>query len=746
MVISNTRLMDKTTFQNYISLYEALPVGISLYEYRAGSWSVIYFNEMMSEITGYSKEEYEYLIRNNPWEIIHVDDIKSTFDYFGYLLLGNGGPACLQCRIKGKDGERVVKISSKIISEKDEGILVHSVYIDLTDMEEEKDKLILEKEETRVISSLMERSKQFIIKYYFYLDTYIVCSDSSHYFINGVNEPYSLESFLDTDIIAPESIKDLAAIITNIKTGVPSGTTVFRAKDDFGLWQWYLIKYSTIFDDKISPKYSIIYFRNITGSRQKYIEAKRFRDFSMIGSDNTFFNITYNLTLDALEDLDGELPSEYGFKPEYSLDVNVSLIGENVHPKDLKDFYNFLSTRRILRSYTKGINRGTFDFRIKLSGKYIWVKTIYHILEDIYSSNLILWLSSKKIDEQKRSEINLMTNAQRDELTGVYNRGTFKAKVSEKMADAEEDFFSCIVLVDIDDFTKVNELFGYSFGDKVIRDIARTMRLIIGEEDIVGRISGTRFILYLHNNLDLETAEKRLEIISMAVSRATNDSLRLSISMGVSIYGKDGIDFDVLYENSDLALSYAKETGKNQYVFYNEKLKKHKTHKLPLTSEKEIKKEKVKNVNVDIRTFGYFDVFINGQAILIPHAKAKELLALLVHRRGGFVTQHEIIAHLWEDEEANKVTMARARKVFMLLRDTLKEYGVEDILDSNKGARRIIPEKVNCDLYNYLSGQVQYSNLFSGYYMLNYSWGEFAMAELEQQAERYSDLREENNS
>ena len=76
----------------------------------------------------------------------------------------------------------------------------------------------------------------------------------------------------------------------------------------------------------------------------------------------------------------------------------------------------------------------------------------------------------------------------------------------------------------------------------------------------------------------------------MAVSRATNDSLRLSISMG-----------------------------------------------FPSTE----------------RWYRY-DVFINGQAILIPHAKAKELLALLVHRRGGFVTQHEIIAHLWEDEEANR--------------------------------------------------------------------------------------------
>lgn len=79
----------------------------------------------------------------------------------------------------------------------------------------------------------------------------------------------------------------------------------------------------------------------------------------------------------------------------------------------------------------------------------------------------------------------------------------------------------------------------------------------------------------------------------------------------------------------------------------------------------------------------------------------------------------------------------------MLLKDTLKKYGVEDILESNVGARRVIPEKINCDLYNYLSGDNKYSHLYNGYYMLNYSWSEFGIAELEEQATKYNNENKE---
>ena len=62
--------------------------------------------------------------------------------------------------------------------------------------------------------------------------------------------------------------------------------------------------------------------------------------------------------------------------------------------------------------------------------------------------------------------------------------------------------------------------------------------------------------------------------------------------------------------------------------------------------------------HIFIRTFGHFDVFVDGEAILFNHSKAKELLALLVDRRGGFVGATEAISCLWEDEPANNTTLS----------------------------------------------------------------------------------------
>ncbi|MGM9660395.1 MAG: PAS domain S-box protein [Faecousia sp.] len=133
---------------------------------------------------------------------------------------------------------------------------------------------------------------------------------------------------------------------------------------------------------------------------------------------------------------------------------------------------------------------------------------------------------------------------------------------------------------------------------------------------------------------------------------------------------------------------------------------------------------------VRIRTFGYFDVFVGEQPIAFRNEKSKELFALLVDRRGGFVSSEEAIGFLWEEEPANSLTMARYRKVALRLKNILEEYGIGDIVESVNGKRRLIPERVRCDLYDYLSGQEEYSQLFKGSYLTNYSWGESTLAEL----------------
>lgn len=134
--------------------------------------------------------------------------------------------------------------------------------------------------------------------------------------------------------------------------------------------------------------------------------------------------------------------------------------------------------------------------------------------------------------------------------------------------------------------------------------------------------------------------------------------------------------------------------------------------------------------HVRIRTFGYFDVFVDDKPIAFRNEKSKELFALLVDRNGGFVSSEEAISYLWEDEPANSVTLARYRKVALRLKNLLEEYGISDIVESVNGKRRLVTEKVSCDLYDYLTGDAAFSQLFKGSYLSNYSWGETTLAEL----------------
>lgn len=133
---------------------------------------------------------------------------------------------------------------------------------------------------------------------------------------------------------------------------------------------------------------------------------------------------------------------------------------------------------------------------------------------------------------------------------------------------------------------------------------------------------------------------------------------------------------------------------------------------------------------VSIRTFGYFDVFIGDRPMVFRNKKSKELFALLVDRRGGYISSEEAISFLWEDEDANPVTLARYRKVALRLKNTLEEYGIAHIIESVDGKRRLVMDKVQCDLFQYLSGREEYAQLFKGSYLSNYSWAETTLGEL----------------
>lgn len=129
---------------------------------------------------------------------------------------------------------------------------------------------------------------------------------------------------------------------------------------------------------------------------------------------------------------------------------------------------------------------------------------------------------------------------------------------------------------------------------------------------------------------------------------------------------------------------------------------------------------------VFIRTFGYFDVFVNGQVVHFTSAKAKELLALLVNCKGGIVTTEEAMATIWEEGGSN----ALCRTAAMRLRKTLKEYNISYILSEKGGDRCVNINQFDCDYYLLLDGVKSAEWKFTDEYMNQYSWAETTLSSL----------------
>lgn len=133
---------------------------------------------------------------------------------------------------------------------------------------------------------------------------------------------------------------------------------------------------------------------------------------------------------------------------------------------------------------------------------------------------------------------------------------------------------------------------------------------------------------------------------------------------------------------------------------------------------------------VYIKTFGRFDVFVNGKPLHFSNKKSKELLALLVDQNGGSVTMDHIIGTLWEDRKYDDCTKAIYRIALKNLRDTLAQAGIGDILIESRGQRSVDTGKIRCDYYDFLADPERFSSTFNDEYMFDYAWGEVTLAQI----------------
>lgn len=209
-----------------------------------------------------------------------------------------------------------------------------------------------------------------------------------------------------------------------------------------------------------------------------------------------------------------------------------------------------------IRDVVKGIVAATTN--LKKSGERISQK-----LEE----------SKKEINSLKKNLQQVTIEAQRDFLTGAFNRKTFEKLFDEHMLRMKEKPSElCLIMIDIDHFKRFNDKFGHLMGDEVLKTVSRTLSESLKGRDIVARFGGEEFVVVLPDT-PIEGALKVADMIRHAIAdkelkrKDTGETFGvITVSMGVARYRPQVDTLPTLIKRADDALYQAKFQGRNRVV------------------------------------------------------------------------------------------------------------------------------------------------------------------------------------
>lgn len=205
----------------------------------------------------------------------------------------------------------------------------------------------------------------------------------------------------------------------------------------------------------------------------------------------------------------------------------------------------------------------------------IWTMTLCYISgEDSWDGIPSFYSLGLDITQERKKMETLQHKAEKDALTGIYNRAETEKQIKKYLVE-NLHAKGALFMIDTDNFKQINDTEGHMVGDVVLAELANGMRSLMRDSDIVGRIGGDEFTVFMKNISSLKDAEKKAqELLHMFrhLFDKEKSPVRVSCSIGIASYPRDGHTFKELYASADKALYQAKLQGKDCAFIYDREL------------------------------------------------------------------------------------------------------------------------------------------------------------------------------
>lgn len=255
------------------------------------------------------------------------------------------------------------------------------------------------------------------------------------------------------------------------------------------------------------------------------------------------------------------------FTPNITTQFNVKEV-DMIRPFDKKQSLSIVypedesKVLNLLESVDEMQDGEVRDITIRLmdkDGNYRWVRWQARLSCGRLGRPQALLGKISDVHEEMTKEKVLMKRASVDALTGALNRASVETEIKAQLGEKGKKGF--LFMVDVDDFKSVNDTWGHAAGDRVLACLVEELKKNFRRKDLIGRLGGDEFIIFMTDVDDVSVVRKKAEILLENLSHI--DAPRFTISMGAAAYPKAGKTYEELYLAADKAMYQAKNNGKN---------------------------------------------------------------------------------------------------------------------------------------------------------------------------------------
>ena len=238
------------------------------------------------------------------------------------------------------------------------------------------------------------------------------------------------------------------------------------------------------------------------------------------------------------------------------------------HPEDMETFAQLHQALRDGEASTEALIR-----IFRNNGQWLWCHVQQTALHDANRKCIKALGKITDVDAETRVLYQLRDEVQRDPFTGLYNKIATAAQVDAALEQTagEGEITGALCIVDLDNFKSINDHLGHETGDEVLKEFSTVLAGLFRATDIVGRVGGDEFIVFVRDIAQLSVLVRKLDLVREAARRTMpcpdGRVLHISASVGVALSPRDGTSFSVLYPRADKALYRSKEQ-KDVYSFY----------------------------------------------------------------------------------------------------------------------------------------------------------------------------------